>query len=81
MEKIVFIIIIGGYCTIAVSYIAFVLGCSIYKHIRRYKERKRRRREYYDYQRLKQVLSDFYGLRCENTTTTTNKEEQTNENN
>ena len=80
MEQLVFFVIIGGYCTIAVLYIAFVLCRSVYAHIQRYNERKRRRREYYDYQRLKQVLSDFYGISCENTTTTTNKEEQTHEN-
>lgn len=80
MEQLVFFVIIGGYCTIAVSYIAFVLCRSVYEHIRRYKEHKRRRREYYDYQRLMQVLSDFYSIGCENTTTTTIKEEQTNEN-
>lgn len=80
MEQLVFIVIVGGYCTIAVTYIAFVLCRSLYKHIRRYKECKRRRREYYDYQQLKQVLHDFYGLDRENTTTTKNKEEKTHEN-
>lgn len=80
MEQIVFIVIIGGYCTIAISYIAFVLFRALYEHIRRYKDRKRRLREYYDYQRLKQVLNDFYGIGCENTTTNNNKEKQTHEN-